>query len=112
MSGPGSIDGVSHDEDLIYVWLNPTIDLALSSTSVKWTLDDAQSSHALIEALRVGWLNGHVSMPTGVAQVLQAHGITPADYADIAARDPLWKSDGTGILDPPRFVPVGDPIPV
>src|SRR5262249_11550776 len=79
-SGP-SRDGIDHDHDLIYLWLNPTIDLQLTPTSAAWNLGD--NPQADIQYVYVGWLKDPSHIPPGVVQRLQAHGITPQDYAEI-----------------------------
>jgi hypothetical protein len=105
-NGPGQ-DGITHDEDEIWLLLNPTVNLNLSSSSAAWILANAPSSP--IQYVHVGWLNGHQPMPPGVASVLQGGGITPADYPSILARDPL--ASGSSTLDPNRFVSLNATFP-
>lgn len=105
-TGP-SQDGVNHDEDGIYLLLNPKVDLNVSSSSGQWMFAD--NSQSPIQYVYVGWLNGHQTMPAGVATALHSAGITEQDYPDILARDPL--ANGSGQLDPARFVPLNITFP-
>lgn len=84
-NGPAS-NGISHDEDEIWLLIKPKIDLALSSEVTEWTVADAKGS---VLYLHVGWLNGHQAIPPGVLAVLQNAGISSDQYPDILARDPL-----------------------
>jgi hypothetical protein len=105
-NGP-SKDGVDHDHDAIYLWLSPTIDLALTPSTAQWALTATQN--VVIQYVYVGWLNNHVPMPDSIAQALQQHGITPEDFPDILQRDPL--ANGATSLDPRRFVPLNTTFP-
>jgi hypothetical protein len=104
-TGP-SQDGVDHDEDAIYLLLNPTINLDLSTSSARWALANTRSP---IQYVYVGWLNGHVPMPANISTALSNAGISTSDYADILARDPL--ANGANTLDPARFAPVNTTFP-
>ncbi len=107
--GPGQ-DGINHDEDEILLALNPTVNLALSSSSAAWIFANTQTTTYWV---KVGNLNGDVPMPTPIATVLQSAGITSANYADICSRDPLATCPGatTTGLDPRRFVPLNTTFP-
>lgn len=105
-NGP-SQDGIAHDEDEIWLLLNPTVNLNLSSSSAAWIIANAPSSP--IQYVHVGWLNGHQPMPPGVAAALQTGGITPADYPNILARDPF--ATGSYTPDPNRFVSLNTTFP-
>jgi hypothetical protein len=99
-----SYDGIdlSHDRDFIRLWLNPTIDLAVTSSSAVWAFSG--TSTPVIEDLYVGWLNGHTPMPEREASVLLKYGITSQDFPSILQRDPLANAPYT--FDPPRYLPV------
>lgn len=99
-TGP-SQDGLNHDEDQIYLLLQPTIDLALAPSSAAWMLADAQGP---IQYVYVGWLNGHMQMPRSIMAALRNAGVTEQDYPAILARDPL--ADGSTTPDPRRFAPL------
>jgi len=103
-NGP-SQDGINHDQDQIWLLLNPSINLALSPSSAAWMLANTQSP---IQYVYVGWLNGHQPIPPGVASALLSAGITKADYPDILARDPL--ANGSP-LDSRRYIALNTTFP-
>jgi hypothetical protein len=105
-NGPGQ-DGINHDEDAIYLLLKPKINLSLSSSAIEWTFGDNSQSH--IQYVSVGELNGHLPWRAGVLAQLHGAGITPADYPNILASDPL--ANGAATLDPARFVPMNTMFP-
>jgi hypothetical protein len=92
-SGPSS-DGIDHDRDIIYLWLNPSVQLTLSPTSASWKL--TETATADIQFLFVGWLKNPSLIPPGVAQRLQARGITAQDFPIILSADP-FANGGTPI---------------
>jgi hypothetical protein len=54
-NGPAQ-DGINHDEDQIWLLLNPSVNLALSNYEAAWLLSETQSSP--IQYVYAGWLNG------------------------------------------------------
>ena len=86
-TGPAS-DGIDHDHDLIYLWLNPSIDIKLNQAtkSAAWTISRGTAD---IEYLYVGWLKHPDSMPPGLKNRLQQWDITAQDYPAIMKRDPF-----------------------
>ncbi|HWF02314.1 MAG TPA: hypothetical protein VHA06_01430, partial [Candidatus Angelobacter sp.] len=108
--------GVDHDEDIVWVWLNPVIHLvANSDTSFTWTgygfdLNDPTGNTDIL-GIPAKYLNGHAAMPANIADVLarrwappiactsadpncgtngtEAPGLTAADLAAILAADPF-----------------------
>jgi hypothetical protein len=108
--GP-SLDGLDHGHDLIYLWLNPEISLALTSSSGEWTFSGPDK--AIIRALPVSWLRDpscrkddhHLDcIPDDVREDLRKYGINESDWAGIVQRDPLANADPSAPLDPKRFV--------
>lgn len=106
--------GVNHDFDIIFVWLNPIIKLSVgpSASQVQWNgygydlNDTAASPDMEVIGLQVGWLNGHISIPTcapggGCVSDRLARawaqnnvdgsgpGLTNTDLANILAADPF-----------------------
>jgi hypothetical protein len=106
VDGP-AFDGIDHDEDRIYLLLEPTIDLSLSNSAASWLLES--SSLPIIQAVSVGQLKGKEPIPKGVLDWFQNAGITTQDYPDILARDPL--ASGSAVPDPARFIPLNTTFP-
>jgi hypothetical protein len=96
--GPG-VDGIDHDRDQIWLWLNPKLRVTVTPTSASWTLQDAQTAD--IQFLFVGHLKNPALIPPGVLQRLQAFGITPQDYPVILKADPF--ANGATTLDTNRY---------
>lgn len=84
--GPG-VDGIDHDRDQIWLWLNPKLKVTIAGNDVRWTV--APNQTADIQFVFVGHLKKPDLMPPGVAQRLRANGITPADYPDILRANPM-----------------------
>lgn len=100
-SGPGE-DGINHDYDMIYLWLNPTVRVNVDGNAVGWKFIHTEVTDYQI--VYVGWLNGHMQMPNGVKQRLSLYNISDGDYAGILSSDPLIS--GSQTLDPGRFAPI------
>lgn len=96
--GP-AIDGIDHDRDQIWLWLNPKVALAMTPTSASWTLQDAKTAD--IQFVFVGHLKNPSLMPPGVAERLQSHGITPQDYPEMLRADPF--ANGAVAIDSVRY---------
>ncbi|HTV32811.1 MAG TPA: carboxypeptidase-like regulatory domain-containing protein [Methylocella sp.] len=97
-TGPAT-DGIDHDNDIIYLWLNPVVGLSISGPAITWALENG--SVADIQYLYVGWLKNPANIPTGVSQRLQQYGITSQDYPVILSSDPL--ANNTAPAEP-RFI--------
>ncbi len=96
--GP-SANGIDHDHDLIYLWLNPVVNLEVTPNSAEWLFGNTGPLD--IQYVYVGWLKNPSMMPPGVVDRLQAYGITPEDYPEILKADPF--ADGSTAIDPARF---------
>jgi hypothetical protein len=104
--GP-SVDGVDHDRDQIWLWLNPSLDVSLTPKTVQWTV--SSQPRADIQFAFVGHLKDPTKMPPGLAQTLLAHGITPADYPTILKADPF--AGGATAIDTRRFKSLNQTFP-
>lgn len=104
---PANAVGLDHDNDIILVWLNPALDCIAESA---WSLSpnnfpaavqcieydpkgapgDPDSQYGIqdIAQIAAGNLNGHFPMQTQLANLLQQHGLTSADFQNILAQDP------------------------
>ena len=105
--GPG-VDGIDHDSDLIYLWLNPMVDVVAEGNNVKYTLsNDGPAMN--IQWVSVGQLKNPASIPPGVLQQLAARGLTSTDYQTILSQDPF--SYGPARIDTSRFVQASVTLP-
>jgi hypothetical protein len=116
VSGPV---GVNHDFDVIFVWLNPILAFSVYSSnpaSLTWNgygfdLNDVPTTDII--GLQVGWLNGHIPMPSNIPPILartwaagqswpagQGPGLTSADLATILQADPFGNSPYVVTLAP------------
>src|SRR5262249_32978085 len=86
INAPGpSQDGIDHDQDRIWLILNPVVELSVTGKNVAWAVTVA-GQNTEIQYVTVGWLKNPSSMPRGVATSLRNAGITPADYPTLLAR--------------------------
>lgn len=119
--GPtNSGDGINHDFDVILLWINPVLNLNVTSTSstasAVWTgysFDAADPANEVdIVPVYVGWLKNPSTIPPGVAAALartwaaasadgSGPGLDANDFATILARDPF--ANGATTIDPTRF---------
>ena len=96
--GPSSSAvGLDHDEDIIWVWLNPVASFTLNSpTNFTWTGYDFDQNDPAgttdVIGIPVKFLNGHAAMPSNIADVL-ARRWAPRTLCTSA--DPACGADGT-----------------
>jgi hypothetical protein len=104
-TGPPT-DGVNHDEDSFYLWLNPRVNLADANGEVIWTFTVNPAppfdGSMDIQHVKVGQLKGTLPMPPGLRAELEARGITPAHYAELLSNNPF--AGGSTFIDPNQFV--------
>jgi len=106
--GPGA-DGINHDHDLFYLWLNPLLNITIDpKNNIGWSLG-VDGPTMLIQYVYAGWLKNPETMPAGVRQQLNAAGLTTSDYANILALNPF--SAGKTTIDPDRFLPTTQSFP-
>ena len=116
---PGPLDssvGVDHDYDIVWLWLNPKIDMiALSSTNLHWTFNNDPNDPnyldlADIQYVYVKWLKNPSLMTQEAPQVAAKlartwagpnGGLTSLDFATIASVNPFW--NGATTVDATRF---------
>jgi hypothetical protein len=97
--GPASSAvGLDHDEDIIWIWLNPAIGLKIDNTGTNFTWtgyafdqNDPAGTTDII-GIPVKYLNGHAPMPSNIADVL-ARRWAPRTLCTSA--DPACGLDGT-----------------
>jgi hypothetical protein len=108
VSGPAA-DGVDHDADLFYLWLNPEMNVSIDSANrAQWQLG-VRGPTMDIQFVYAGWLKNPKSMPVGVQKKLIGLGFTTDDYAQILSTDPF--ASGAVEIDPKRFLPIGRSFP-
>lgn len=103
-------NAINHDNDVLFLWLNPQINLSIGTSAVEWGFAD--NTNPDIITPYVGWLKNPSQLPKGYSDKFKQYGITSADLTDIIARDPLVK-DNTA-LSSDRFQKVlvnSGPIP-
>ena len=98
----GTSDGIDHDRDTIWLWLNPRVNLSICGSKTDWTLGTRGTSDMRLQYVYVGHLKNPSLMPPGVANELAQHGITTAEYANILTHDPF--ANGGTFVDTTRFV--------
>jgi len=105
--GPGA-DGINHDYDRIYLWLNPLFNLTQNQQGTYQSLlPDGPAM--TIQYADVGWLKNPSTMPPGLLSQFAQAGIQPSDYATILSADPF--ASGAGTIDPSRFIELSETYP-
>ncbi len=108
VNGPAA-DGISHDEDLYYLWLSPQIIITVDPwNNSAWELGSAGPT-MLIQYARGGWLKNPSTMPAGLMQDFTTAGMTTADFATILSANPF--ANGAAAIDPNRFLPTTQSFP-
>jgi hypothetical protein len=103
ISGQGrNVDGIDHDADAIYLWLNPRVHISAVGNKMKWTLGTSGGESMHIQYVRVGWLKNPSTMPSGVADELARHQITSSEFLNILSANPF--ANGSTTIDATRFV--------
>jgi hypothetical protein len=106
--GP-AVDGISHDHDLFYLWLNPILYVTIDRNKhLVWQLA-VDGSTQMVLRVAVAWLKNPSQMPPGVKQALDLAGLTTSDYAKILATNPF--ASGATAIDTNRFVPLAQSFP-
>lgn len=101
-------DGINHDQDQIWLWLGPTVDMTFpTSSTLEWSFDSSVTMD--IQFVFVGWLKNPSTMPSGVQTQLAGYGITSADYPTMLSADPF--ANGATTIDPSRYAPLNMTFP-
>ena len=103
VSGPAK-DGIDHDHDLFYLWLNPLLDVTIDSqNNVSWSLA-ADGPTMDIQYVYAGWLKNpdlFAKQNPGTFARLKECGLTSDDFAQILALDPFASENAA--IDPIRY---------
>jgi hypothetical protein len=97
-------DGIDHDEDTFYLWLNPIISVSMDPKNRQnWELGIDLSTQQSMEIVwaTVAELKNPSTMSQGLKDALHAAGVTQADYASILSANPF--ASGAGVIDPKRY---------
>jgi len=106
--GPNK-DGIDHDYDRFYLWLNPIAEFVIDSTNkITWQLG-YDGPAMIIQYVTVGWLKDPSTMPPSVKKLLDDAGLTEGDYKNILSTNPF--SAGNSEIDSKRFSPLSFTIP-
>lgn len=101
-------DGINHDQDQIWLWLGPTVDVIFpTSSTLEWSFDNTVTMD--VQFVFVGWLKNPSSMPSGVQSQLASYGITSADYPAMLSADPF--ANGATTIDSSRYAPLNTTFP-
>jgi putative hemolysin len=105
----GPVDGIDHDYDVIYLWLNPLLNVTMDPDSnISWQLG-VDGPDMIIQYVLPLWLKNPSLMPPGTLSQLQQRGLTTTDFAQILASDPF--ASGSTAIDANRFLPTGCSFP-
>jgi hypothetical protein len=101
VTGPAK-DGINHDHDIFYLWLNPQLEITIDSlNNINCELQVAGPTMT-IQYVYGGWLKDPSLLPAGVRKILDNAGLTTEDYAAILATNPF--TSGREGLDSDRFL--------
>ncbi|MFZ0766265.1 DUF5050 domain-containing protein [Bradyrhizobium sp.] len=102
--GPGA-DGINHDYDLIYLLLNPTMNVIVDPRfNMNWSLDFTGDEDSVVY-IQMNWLKDlslfQKESPNVYARCISA-GMTATDFAQLLALDPM--ANGQTGVDGGRYV--------
>jgi hypothetical protein len=107
-NGPAA-DGIDHDNDLFYLWLNPVLSVSVDRKNrISWELG-MDGPTMTIQYVPVAWLKNPSLMPPGVKQLLDAAGLRQSDYASILSTNPF--ASGASAIDTNRYWPLTQSFP-
>ncbi len=102
------VDGIDHDYDLFYLWLNPVVSVAADrEKNVAWELNGAGEDQIYVQ---VGQLKDPPTLPMtpSVKNALDKAGLKQSDYESILSMNPF--AFGATQVDTNRFVLLSVPI--
>lgn len=112
VSGPNT-DGVDHDQDEIFLLLDPKVTVTAQGGHVSWSValdpNECVNGATCPEIVRVGELKFPSTMRSTVARDLAAYGVTQADFPTILARDPFAGPAIQNTTNPPVSATFPDP---
>src|SRR5664280_1052904 len=106
-------DGIDHNRDMIYLWLNPQVNVKVCGNTIEWSpaVDPSRPSNlpepGMTTFVYAGELKDPATMHPSRRQQLISAGITEADYPAILAHDPLAAPSSIGRYSP--LISTNDP---
>jgi hypothetical protein len=115
ITGPAT-DGINHDHDLFYLWLNPRLDMTLDpENNIQWA-PNVDGPRMIVVLVYVAWLKDPALMQQqapDLARQLQSAGLTNDDYKSILALNPF--ASITNLIHPSidtnRYLPTTQSFP-
>ncbi|MFY9826186.1 MAG: hypothetical protein WAM82_32775 [Thermoanaerobaculia bacterium] len=104
---PGNGDGINHEQDEIYILLNPVVSIGVLGVTAQWNIGYKGAS-PIEYPLTVAELRHPELLAPNVARLFKD--LTPDDYASILAQDP-FADHPTGGIDPKRYKDLHQSIP-
>lgn len=105
VDGNTTVDGIDHNEDEFYLWLNPVMYVQMDDQGgIAWRLglpDDQPNVSMTIQHVSVAQLSGRESMDPATKKALDDAGLDQNDYNNILALNPF--SAGATLFDPNRY---------
>ena len=105
--GP-SEDGIDHDADTFYLWLNPQFKVTVDSLNNFNSGLEIDGDAMQIQFVYASWLKDPSSIPPGVKRLLDNAGLDQSDYRHILATNPFASESR---IDPDRFLPTRQSFP-
>ena len=106
-------DGINHDFDEVYLWLNPIVNVRVQNHTLIYSLgvdpSSADPNSLDVTYLYAGELKNPALIKDDRAVRLAARGFTADDYKTILTVDPF--ATGTTQIDPKRFVQTSQTLP-
>jgi hypothetical protein len=115
ITGPAQ-DGIDHDHDLFYLWLNPRLDLTLDpENNIEWA-PNVDGQRMIIALVYVAWLKNPALMQQqapDLARQLQSAGLTNDDFKSILSLNPFASSTYLihSSIDTNRYLPTTQSFP-
>jgi hypothetical protein len=102
-------DGISHDYDIFYLWLNPQLTITSDGQGLFDIQLGATTETMTIQYVYAAWLKNPATLPPGLKATLDKAGLTVEDYEQILSTNPFSK-DGVKI-DAERYLPTSQSFP-
>jgi hypothetical protein len=105
VDGNTTVDGIDHNEDEFYLWLNPVMYVLMDDQGgIAWRLgvpDDQPNVSMNIQHVSVAQLSGSEGMDPVTKKALDNAGLDQNDYNTILALNPF--STGATLFEPKRY---------